>query len=241
MLLFSLQIYCDFSGYSEIAMGSARLLGIRLMRNFDRPYGAANIRDFWRRWHISLTRWFTDYVYIPLGGSKNGLGRQMLATAAVFSLCGLWHGAAWSYLLWGLLHACFLNLYTLRKRLWPGLRSGLWERLLTLCAVCFSWLFFRAGDTGRALALTGQLFSAWDVAAGGQLLLSAGPPDTSPAVLLLLLTGGLLLLRRLPALTEEARPHCPEAVWAGLLLALCLAALIRMDSGTASAFIYFQF
>ncbi len=165
----------------------------------------------------------------------------MAASPAVFALCGLWHGAAWSYVLWGLMHACFLNLYTLRKRLCPALRSGLWERLLTLCAVSFSWLFFRAGNTGRALVLTGQLFSTWDLAAGTQLLLSAGPLDVSPAVLLLLLTGALLLLRKLPALTEEACPHCPEAVWAGLLLALCLAALIRMDSGTASAFIYFQF
>ncbi len=241
VLLFSLQIYCDFSGYSEIAMGSARLLGIRLLRNFDRPYGAADIRDFWRRWHISLTRWFTDYVYIPLGGSKKGLARQMLATIAVFSLCGLWHGAAWSYVLWGLMHACFLNLFTLRKRLWPALRPGLWERVLTLCAVSFSWLFFRAGDTSRALLLTGQLFSVWNLAAGTQLLLSAGPLDVSPAVLLLLLAGGLLLLYKLPALTAEAPPHCPDAVWVGLLLALCLAALIRMDSGTASAFIYFQF
>ncbi len=240
-LLFGIQIYCDFSGYSEIAMGSARLLGVRLMRNFDRPYGAANIREFWRRWHISLTRWFTDYVYIPLGGSKKGLARQLFATTVVFALCGLWHGAAWSYVLWGLLHACYLNLYTLRKRCFPALPSGLWEQALTYCAVTFSWLFFRAGDTGRALLLVGRLFSAWDVASGVQLLMSAGLRDASPVLLLLLLAGGLLMLRRVPVLTTEEKPPVPVAAWAGLLLAIAIAALIRMDSGTASAFIYFQF
>ncbi len=240
-LLFGIQIHCDFSGYSEIAMGSARLLGIRLTRNFDRPYGAANIRDFWRRWHISLTRWFTDYVYIPLGGSRAGLLRQMLAAFAVFALCGLWHGAAWSYVLWGLMHACFLNLYTLRKRFLPALPSGLWEHVLTFCAVSFSWLFFRAGDAGRALLMSERLFSAWDISSGAQLLMGAGPRGASPAVLLLLLAGGLLTLRRLPALTAEEKPPVSEAAWAGLLLAIGIAALIRMDSGTASAFIYFQF
>ncbi len=241
VLLFGIQIYGDFSGYSEIAMGSARLLGVRLMRNFDRPYGAANIREFWRRWHISLTRWFTDYVYIPLGGSKKGLARQLFATTVVFALCGLWHGAAWSYVLWGLLHACFLNLYTLRKRRFPALPSGLWEHALTYGAVTFSWLFFRAGDTGRAILLTGRFFSAWDVASGVQLLMSAGLRGASPVLLLLLLAGGLLMLRRLPVLTTEEKPPVPVAVWAGLLLAILSAALIRIDSGTASAFIYFQF
>ncbi len=240
-LLFGIQIYCDFSGYSEIAMGSARLLGIRLTRNFDRPYGAKNIREFWRRWHISLTRWFTDYVYVPLGGSRAGLLRQILASTVVFALCGLWHGAAWSYMIWGLMHACFLNLYTLKKRFRPALASGPWEHALTYCAVSFSWLFFRAGDTGRALLLTERLFSAWDFSSGARLLMSAGPRGASPSVLLLLLTGGLLTLRRLPALTAEEKTPVSEAAWAGLLVAIGLAALIRLDGGAASAFIYFQF
>ncbi len=240
-LLFGVQIYCDFSGYSEIAMGSARLMGIRLTRNFDRPYGAANIREFWRRWHISLTRWFTDYVYIPLGGSRAGLRRQIMAATVVFALCGLWHGAAWSYVLWGLLHACFLNLYTVRKRFWPALPSGRWEQALTYAAVSFSWLFFRAGDTGRALLLTERLFSAWDFSSGARLLAGAAPRGASPAALLLLLAGGLLTLRRLPALTQDEKAPVSEAAWAGLLLAIGIGALIRLDSGAASAFIYFQF
>ncbi|MBP5254639.1 MAG: MBOAT family protein [Lachnospiraceae bacterium] len=99
--LFCVQIYCDFAGYSEIAAGSARLLGIRLMKNFDRPYSAETGSEFFRRWHISLNRWFTNYVYIPLGGNRKGPFRKVLNTMIVFTLCGLWHGANWTYVLWG--------------------------------------------------------------------------------------------------------------------------------------------
>ena len=116
-VLFAAQIYCDFAGYSEIAAGCARLLGIRLMKNFDRPYAAAGIRDFWRRWHISLTGWFTDYLYIPLGGSRRGLARQCLATLLVFLVSGLWHGAAWTFVVWGCLHGVLMVLSLLLARL----------------------------------------------------------------------------------------------------------------------------
>ncbi|MBQ7657263.1 MAG: MBOAT family protein [Clostridia bacterium] len=239
-LLFAIQIYCDFSGYSEIALGSARLLGVRLMRNFDRPYGAANLRDFWRRWHISLTQWFTDYVYIPLGGSRRGLKRQLLAQFVVFFLCGLWHGAEWSFVIWGLLHACFLNLYTLFTHFHPQQKPGIAGHILTLAAVCFAWLFFRANDLAHAGMLLRQLFSPWQVSAGIELLMTAAIRNTQPVTLLLLLCGLLLILRRLPAVTD-GKSSIPDAAWAGLLLAVITAALIRMDAGTANAFIYFQF
>lgn len=239
-LLFAVQIYCDFSGYSEIALGSARLLGVRLMRNFYRPYGAATIRDFWRRWHISLTQWFTDYVYIPLGGSRRGLRRQLLAQFAVFTLCGLWHGADWSFVIWGLLHACFMNLYTLYQHFQPQRKPGIAGHILTLTAVCFTWLFFRANDLVHAGLLLGQLFSPWQVSTGIDLLMTASIRNTQPVTLLLLLCGLLLILCRLPAVTDEQTP-VPDAAWAGLLLAICAAVLIRMDAGTANAFIYFQF
>ena len=240
-LLFAVQIYCDFSGYSEIAMGSARLLGIRLMRNFDRPYGAANIRDFWHRWHISLTRWFTDYVYIPMGGSRRGLARQLLATTVVFALCGLWHGASWSFVIWGLMHACFLNLYTLRSRLIPKKTLRLAEKMLTIAAVCFSWLFFRAGDMSRVTILLQRLFSVWDITAGMQLIMSVSLRGVSPEVLLILLAGCLAVLCRLPVLTRENDMHTPDVAVIGMLLAIGIAVLIRLDHGVASAFIYFQF
>lgn len=239
-LLFALHIYCDFSGYSEIASGSARLMGIRLMRNFDRPYGADSVRAFWRRWHISLTVWFTDYVYIPLGGSKRGLRRQLFATTVVFALCGLWHGAAWNFIVWGLLHACFLNLHTLACRVLPKPPSGVPGRVLTLAAVCFAWLFFRADGLTHAMALLQQLFSPWDVAAGLQLMMRASLRSTPAPALLSLLGAVLLLLHRLPCAAREDTT-VPCAVWAGLLLSILLALLIRLDGGVVNAFIYFQF
>ena len=164
-LLFAVQIYCDFAGYSEIAAGSARLLGVRLMRNFDRPYLARGFRDFWRRWHVSLGRWFTDYVYIPLGGNRKGLGRQLLAGLVVFALSGLWHGAEWSFVVWGLLHGALFasELLVRRAGLDPAqTRAGRGlSAVLTFAAVTFGWIFFRADSLGHAAALLGRLFSPW--------------------------------------------------------------------------------
>lgn len=237
-LLFAVQIYCDFSGYSEIALGSARLLGVRLMRNFDRPYGAANIREFWRRWHISLTVWLTDYVYIPMGGSRRGLARQLAATLTVFALCGLWHGAEWSFVMWGLLHALTMAAYTLLHRRFRG--GGMGERALTLMAVCFAWLFFRAENLPHALLLLRQLLSPWHVSAGLELLMSAAPFHARLPVLLWLLAGMLAMLRRLPLLTEEGH-SVSDPAWAALLLSIVIAALIRISAGMTNTFIYFQF
>ena len=240
-VLFAVQIYCDFSGYSEIAAGSARLMGVRLMRNFDRSYGAENIRAFWRRWHISLTRWFTDYVYIPLGGNRRGLIRQIMAIYLVFALCGLWHGAEWSFLVWGLLHACFMVLYTLHRSFRPEKKENRsLGRILTLGAVCFAWIFFRAENLWHALGLIQRLFSVWDIRSGLELLMSASRHGVSAPALGALGLMLLLTLNRLPVITDE-RKELPLTVWAAVLLALLLGMLIRADSGTANAFIYFQF
>ena len=114
--LFCIQMYCDFAGYSEIAAGAARLMGVRLMRNFNRPYLSQSYGEFFRRWHISLNRWFTNYLYIPLGGGRRGLARKLLNTVIVFALCGLWHGARWTYVLWGLYAAFFVCLESLLKK-----------------------------------------------------------------------------------------------------------------------------
>ena len=114
--LFTIQMYCDFAGYSEIATGAARMMGIRLSKNFDRPYMSKSYSDFFRRWHITLTRWFTDYVYIPLGGNRRGIYRRIFNNFVVFALCGLWHGANWTYVLWGLYAAFFMSLETLIKQ-----------------------------------------------------------------------------------------------------------------------------
>jgi len=233
-LLFALQIYCDFAGYSEIAAGSARLMGVRLMRNFDRPYGAATIREFWRRWHISLSTWFTDYVYIPLGGSRRGRSRQILATLAVFALSGLWHGAAWTFVVWGLLHGGMMTAdILLRDRLPKGKAGRAVTTALTFAAVTLSWIFFRAESLPHAVLLLQRLFSGWDVPlAFSQLGMTV--MDALQVALILLL---FPLLHRVSREDRQVPP-----LWLALLvLAVGLSWLMRLESGAVSAFIYFQF
>ncbi len=241
-ILFALQIYCDFAGYSEIAAGSARLMGVRLMRNFDRPYGAATIREFWRRWHISLSTWFTDYVYIPLGGSRRGLARQILATLTVFALSGLWHGAAWTFVVWGLLHGLMMTgqiLLTRGKRL-PT--TG-WQRALmtgaTFAAVCLTWVFFRAESMGHAWMLLGRVFSAWDVAAAVAQLGMTWPDGVQLAATLALFP----VLHSLSLERQDGGPLRPARDMTLTLLAaaIALAWVIRLENNLVSAFIYFQF
>jgi alginate O-acetyltransferase complex protein AlgI len=152
---FALQIYCDFSGYTDIAIGSAKLFNLHLMRNFDAPYLAQSIPDFWRRWHISLTTWFREYVYISLGGNRVGKARQTLNIAIVFLLSGLWHGANWTFIVWGALHGLFYLCFWFLS----GPRSDedvsgwfvrSWRTLLTFHLVCFAWIFFRAPSLNDA-------------------------------------------------------------------------------------------
>lgn len=238
-LLFSLQIYCDFAGYSEIAAGSARLLGVRLMRNFDRPYLSRSFREFWRRWHISLGRWLTDYVYIPLGGSRRGMGRQLLAGIAVFAVSGLWHGANWTFVVWGLLHGALFSLETLLRRCGVGparSKAGKAARtVFTFAAASFCWIFFRSESLGRAAALIGRLFSPWDLPAGLALL------GFTPAAGLRL----LLILALCPALRrlgeEQEGERFQDMTYVYFFLAIAIAWLIRYQQGGVNTFIYFQF
>ncbi len=237
-LLFSLQIYCDFAGYSEIAAGSARLLGVRLMRNFDRPYLSQGFRAFWRRWHVSLGRWLTDYVYIPLGGSRRGLGRQLFAGLAVFAVSGLWHGANWTFVVWGLLHGALFTLETLLRRsgVQPA-RSKAGKALstaLTFMAVSFCWIFFRAESLGRAALLIRRLFSPWNLSAGLALL---GPTLADGLRLALILA----LCPALHRLGDEREERPRDMAFVYFFLAIAIAWLIRCQQGGANAFIYFQF
>ncbi len=157
-VLFAFQIYCDFSGYSDIAVGVARLLDIDLMENFSSPYWASSIREFWSRWHISLSTWFRDYVYIPLGGNRVGPWRQRFNLMVTFLASGLWHGANWTYVLWGGIHGagqCVENLWSRgkrKKRTWYGV-------FLTFAFVCFAWIFFRANSISDAWYVVTHLFT----------------------------------------------------------------------------------
>ena len=160
--LFSIQIYCDFSGYSDIAIGCAKLFGIRLMRNFNVPYFSRDIAEFWRRWHISLTTWFRDYVYIPLGGSRVAKWKVVRNTFVIFLVSGLWHGANWTFLAWGAFHAClFLPLILLGKnrkytdtiaegRCLPNLKE-LGQMILTFVLAALGWVLFRSQSIGEAI------------------------------------------------------------------------------------------
>ncbi|PHN02842.1 MBOAT family O-acyltransferase [Flavilitoribacter nigricans] len=150
VLMYTLQIYFDFSGYSDMAIGLGRMFGFRIPENFNFPYIARSIREFWRRWHISLSQWFRDYLYIPLGGNRKGNGRTYFNLFVVFLLTGLWHGAAWNFLLWGLFHGLFLILERLGLEKWLE-RTGRWSgHIYTLLVVMLAWVLFRAPNLDHA-------------------------------------------------------------------------------------------
>lgn len=168
-ILFAFQIYCDFAGYSEIALGSAKVLGIDLMRNFERPYFSKSIREFWRRWHISLSTWFRDYLYIPLGGNRVSKPRYYLNTMVTFLLSGLWHGASWTFAIWGGLHGLYQIIGNMTKGIRSKFKSSLrlegslilkvFQVLFTFTLVSFTWIFFRANSLSDAAYIVRNLFS----------------------------------------------------------------------------------
>ncbi len=170
-VLFAVQIYCDFAGYSTIAIGVAKILGIRLMENFDAPYTAQNISEFWRRWHISLTSWFKDYLYIPMGGSKKGKLRANFNKLTVFLLSGLWHGASLHYVAWGGINGLYQIignfLEPLRAHIVKILRLNpdslgfkLYKVIITFILVDFSWIYFRASSLRSANAIVHSIMTA---------------------------------------------------------------------------------
>jgi alginate O-acetyltransferase complex protein AlgI len=170
--MFSLQIYCDFSAYMDMAVGCGRMFGIELSRNFNFPYMARSIGDFWRRWHITLTSWFRDYVYIPLGGNQVGDRKWVRNILAVFLLSGLWHGAAWTFVFWGGLHGAFYlaGRYTgrIRDRVRRAVRlsgnpAAVWQVMVTFQLVSLAWVFFRAETIGGAFSLIRNMFVQWDL------------------------------------------------------------------------------
>jgi len=171
-VFFAYQIYCDFSGYSDIAIGSAEILGFRLMKNFDRPYYAKSIAEFWKRWHISLSTWFRDYLYIPLGGNRTNTVRRYANLLITFIISGLWHGAAWTFVIWGALNGMYLILEVLARpmivRIERYLRFNpdqpaykLARVAITFSLTCFAWIFFRANNVSDAFYIVRRLDSGW--------------------------------------------------------------------------------
>ena len=228
-VFYAVQIYCDFSGYSDMARGVAKLMGVELMLNFNRPYLSDTFGSFWRNWHISLSTWFRDYVYIPLGGSRCALPRVILNTWIVFLLSGLWHGAAWTFVLWGGLHAVFLTGGILNKRFIHLPKS----RILVFLGVTFAWIFFRAGTWERAVAYVKALATCefktnLSLICGGQ-----GPMTLLFCLLACGLLSGSYLLPRDCAFTKT---------WHKVLFVVgCMAAVVFMGVPAGGEFIYFQF
>ena len=234
--LFSVQIYGDFSGYSDIAIGTARLFGIDLMQNFRLPYFARSISDFWRRWHISLMTWLRDYVYIPLGGSREGSWHHLRNTLLVFLCSGLWHGAAWTFVLWGLYHALLFTPRILlgRQRVERDSASALCkigQTLRTFGLVAAGWLLFRSSTLSDAVQYAAGIFSRWSFAmpAYGKTMLP----------LVVAMFAAEWLTRRYD------HPLQAVAQWRTSSLRLAtyfaLAAAILYHAGSDVQFIYFQF
>ncbi|MCR5716851.1 MAG: MBOAT family protein [Lachnospiraceae bacterium] len=173
-ILFAIQIYCDFAGYSTIAIGAASVMGFTLMENFHQPYLAVSVKEFWRRWHISLTGWFRDYLYIPLGGNRKGKVRKYVNNLIVFFLSGLWHGAMWNYVIWGGLNGLYLVIADLFAPVKEKVRNLVhWDpeassnrllgRIVTFVLVDFSWIFFRSQGTTQAFQVLHQMTSVRNI------------------------------------------------------------------------------
>jgi alginate O-acetyltransferase complex protein AlgI len=235
---YAVQIYADFSGYTDIAIGVALLMGFRFPQNFDRPYAAVSLQDFWRRWHLTLSRWLRDYLYIPLGGnqvSERAIYRNLLLTMV---LGGLWHGAAWTFVIWGAVHGGGMAIERalgVRRGVLPDAPLSGWalarQRLVTFHLVCLAWVFFRADSLGTAGTVLGRLFTAWGPA-----------PAVTPVVLALIAVGiGVQYLprdlgERLRVAFGRLRP-VPLGVAGGLGLLLIDA----LGPQGVAPFIYFQF
>ena len=243
--LFALQIYADFSGYSDIALGSGRMLGIRLSENFREPYLAAGLRDFWRRWHITLSRWLTDYVYIPLGGNRLGRMRTALNTLLVFAVSGLWHGRGAHFLVWGLFHGLLLLLEdavrSVHKVRGKEKLSGAARVLLTsatFLTVSLLSILFRAPDLPTALAMYRALPLGWGGAGELKTWIMGNVLSFIRMVAALPL---LFLLRRVPD-QKEVPPDMKALAGGYLLFVLTLVSLfLNLQSGGSPAFIYFRF
>jgi alginate O-acetyltransferase complex protein AlgI len=229
---FAAQIYCDFSGYTDMAIGLALLLGYQLPQNFNRPYAALSLQDFWRRWHMTLSRWLRDYLYIPLGGNRGGPRKTYRNLMLTMLLGGLWHGAAWTFVIWGGIHGGALAAERWLRERWGGIRVPHWLAwLVTFHVVCIAWVFFRAPDLSTAFELL-----------GGIGLSGPSPLVTAPMVFLVLAAVAVQALppgwwRRAEAWVV-ARPVAAQGVGFGLLLVVADAAVGQQG---VAPFIYYQF
>ena len=236
-LAFTFQIYFDFSGYSDMAIGLGRLFGFRFLENFNYPYESRTVTEFWRRWHISLSTWFREYVYIPLGGNRKGLGRQLLNIAIVWFLTGLWHGASWNFVLWGVYYAVLLLLEKTFLLQWLDRVPAVVGHIYTCLCFIMGWVLFAITDFGKLGAYLGHMFSGAFFDSGAAYLLRS-----FWLVLVLAVIGCTSLPRQLwgrweagmkPAVSDGLR-----TVWMVLVLLVSVAFLV---GDSYNPFLYFRF
>ncbi len=234
---FSLQIYCDFSGYTDMAIGAALMLGVRLPANFERPYVATSVVDFWKRWHITLSRWLRDYLYIPLGGSRLGFGRRVGNIFITFGLGGLWHGASWTFVFWGIAHAIGISVVHGLPHV-PGLRTMLrmpkWVKILvTFHFIAGTWILFRAPDLDTAVRVgLGPFIGSW----GG---VAEWSKENIFPLFLLVTFFALHKFDSHQLIRKIVQKLHPSFLWPALLFIWMLC--IAFSQGSSAKFIYFDF
>ncbi|MBK8139117.1 MAG: MBOAT family protein [Chloroflexi bacterium] len=243
-VFFAFQIYCDFSGYSDIAVGAAKIMGFDLMVNFRQPYLSQSIREFWRRWHISLSTWFRDYLYIPLGGNRKGFGRMLGNLFVVFVISGLWHGANWTFLIWGALHGGMIVVESIgARRSWGKRVPHLARWAATFVLVCIAWVFFRANTVEDAFHVLGNILDFSGGASGVELPFAGGllGPSAEFALSWALIAGLMVydaLDSRVGRFNVALHTRLRWAAYYGLGLGIVFSFIYGL---TTQTFIYFQF
>lgn len=232
---YAFQIYFDFSAYSDMAIGLGRMMGFHYPENFHYPYSATSVRDFWRRWHMTLTRWFRDYVYIPLGGNRHGSGRTYANLFIIFLLTGFWHGAEWTFLAWGIWHGLFM---VLERRFDPDRWRvpAVLVRLYTLLVVLFGWVLFRSESFGQAFGMVERM-----------LFIDRGAPTRwlseffDPVLAIALVFGVVLSVPVYPWIKARLHPRLRPVLGVVVLGALFALAALKSGVGAYSPFLYFRF
>ena len=231
-VFFSFQIYCDFSGYSDIAIGSAKVMGFHLMTNFNNPYKAVSISEFWKKWHISLSTWFKDYLYITMGGNRVSVPKWYFNLFIVFLISGIWHGANWTFVVWGSLHGFYLIATLIRDHTWPKIKMHRYfNRLVTFLLVSFAWIFFRSENISIAWQVIKKIFtfSNYNVITSDKL--------NSTEILFSIALIVLLMFKDnyLPKIKTASTPRFY------LLLAVFFVVIYFFGVFNSNSFIYFQF
>lgn len=255
-IFFSFQIYCDFSGYSDMAIGAAEIMGFKLMKNFDRPYSSKSIHEFWKRWHISLSTWFKDYLYISLGGNRVSVPRWYLNLFIVFLVSGLWHGASWTFVIWGALHGFYLIFAlatrTLRERInhFIGMDkyatiNAVLQKLTTFVLVTFAWIFFRANSLSDALyiiknSFTGLIIDLEHLWNRVPLTLNLGSERKIIIALVFIIFMELVQKYQEKQVISNWLTARPAVIRFGIYYAY-LIALLFLGNNASKQFIYFQF